>query len=272
MEIDFTAIAASCEAHWKLGNRCGIPRNFLQVSDTLAAKFTDLSERESLEREYGWLEYCRPLVDLKLVVVPQPRGPLITYGQLIILIMDFIGGQAVEDRLKDKRKLSDGDASRIVDAYLALRQAITPKGDKLCPTGSWYLQGHIFKPFGDGGLTKSSYTELKAYMEDRLTQACDGNKVVLPQDERVWIHGDLSPSNIKLLSDGRVAILDLGVAFFGPSDWEAFALRVSGYEVEFVLPMVRAFDRKGLGLREDRQAMYETFMYWHAQKGCSVAR
>lgn len=92
MVIDFTAIAASCEAHWKLGNQPGIPRNFLQISDTQAAKFTSLSGKESIEREYGWLECCRTLADSELVVVPKPLGPLITHGQLIILVMDFIGG------------------------------------------------------------------------------------------------------------------------------------------------------------------------------------
>ncbi|KIJ25187.1 hypothetical protein M422DRAFT_273862 [Sphaerobolus stellatus SS14] len=111
-------------------------------------------------------------------------------------------------------------------------------------------------------------------MGDHLMQANDSNETALPEDGIVWTHGDLVLSNIKLLGSDCVAFLDLGTAFFGPQDWDVFALRTSeyGYEVEFKVPMVKAFDRKGLQLREDRQAMYETFMLWHAKKGGAVAR
>jgi len=72
------------------------------------------------------------------------------------------------------------------------------------PSGSWYLKGHIFKPFGDGGLAKSSRAKFNAYMDDRLTHAHDGDETTLPRDEIVWHHGDLSPLNVKLLDDGRM--------------------------------------------------------------------
>lgn len=45
-----------------------------------------LSEEEGLRREYARLEYCTPLVDDKLIVLPKPHGPLIIHGQLTILV------------------------------------------------------------------------------------------------------------------------------------------------------------------------------------------
>ncbi len=117
--------------------RPGIRRNFLQKSNTQAAKFLILGDKAELEREYDWLEYCKPLIDPELVVLPKPHGPLITHGKLIILVMGFIGGIEVEDKLKNGQTLSDVDAGRIVDAYLALRHVVKPKGDELCPTRSF---------------------------------------------------------------------------------------------------------------------------------------
>ncbi|KIJ54383.1 hypothetical protein M422DRAFT_241626 [Sphaerobolus stellatus SS14] len=103
-------------------------------------------------------------------------------------------------------------------------------------------------------------------MDDHLMQANDSNETALPEDGIVWTQS--------FLAAAASHFLNLGTAFFGPQDWDVFALRTSeyGYEVEFKVPMVRAFDRKGLQLREDRQAMYETFMLWHAKKGGAVAR
>lgn len=77
-------------------------------------------QKKRLRREYAWLEHCKLLVEDKLVVLPKPHGPLITHGQLTILVMDFIGGATVDDMLIDGPKLSDEDASRTCDAYLAL--------------------------------------------------------------------------------------------------------------------------------------------------------
>lgn len=93
-------------------------------------------EEERLKLEYAWLEYCIPLFDGKLVVLPK-----LAHGQLTILVMDFIGGTT-----------GDHNVGRICEAFLALHRAIKPKTDELCPSGSWYLKGHIFKPCGDGGL------------------------------------------------------------------------------------------------------------------------
>lgn len=186
--------------------------------------------------------------------------------------MDCIGGPAVDDMLKDGKMLSDGDASRICDAYLALRCAIKPKTDELCPTGSLYLKGRIFKPFGDGGLVKSSRTEFNSYMDDRLTQAYDDEKTILPRDEIAWNHGDISPFNIKLQDDGRVAFYDFDMAIWCPPDWDLFALLASSYDHEFVAPMKAAFLKKGHELREDCKEMYKRFMFCHARMGNPVAR
>lgn len=209
MALDTETIKSLCEKHWNLGSQPDIPKNFLQLSETQAAKIGDLIYGDDLRHEYAWLEYCAPLVDDKLVVLPKPHGPLITHGHLSILVMDFIGGVAVDDMLKDGQELSNDDASRICDAYLALRRAIKPKTDELCPSGSWCLTGHIFKPYGEGGVVKSSREEFHSYMDDRLTRAYDGDKTMFPRDEIVWNHGDLSPSNLKLLDDGRIGFYDL---------------------------------------------------------------
>jgi aminoglycoside phosphotransferase (APT) family kinase protein len=109
-------------------------------------------------------------------------------------------------------------------------------------------------------------------MHDRLTKAYDGNETALPRDEIAWNHGDLSPFNLKLLDDGRVAFIDLAMAFWGPPDWDLFALFICSYDRGFVEPLERAFHEKGLRLREDRKEMYLRFMIWHAQKGNAVAR
>ena len=271
MAVETDTIKGVCEKHWNLGNRPGIPRNFVQLSETQAAKIAGELDKAALECEHAWLNYLASLIDHTLVVLPRPHGPLITHGELTILVMDFIGGVAVEDLVKDGQTLSDYDATRICDAYLALR-AIKPKTDELCPSQSWHLKGHIFKPFGDGGLVKSSRAEFNAYMDDRLTQAHDGNVTILPRDEIVLNHGDLSPYNIKLLDDGRVAFYDLVMALWGPRDWDLFALDASSYDYGFVEPLQRAFHEKGLELRQDRKDMYYRFMLWHARKGNSVAR
>lgn len=276
MALDVPTIISMCEAHWNQdwnrSNRPGLYRNFLRLSHTLGAKIAGMLDREALKREYDWLEHCRPLVDSAVVVLPKPHGPLITHDELTILVMDYIEGVAVEDLVRDGKELSDNDADRISDAYIALRCALKPEADKLCPTGEWELRGRIFQPDGDGGLIMASRTEFNAYMDDRLTLAHDGRETKLPYDEVAWNNGDLSPQDIRLLDGKRVAFLDQGDALWGPYDWDAFALHFSPYDSGFVVPLLRAFDRKGITLQKDRQALYEKFMIWHAKMGGSVAR
>lgn len=74
--FDTEAIKTLCEEHWNLGNRPVIPRNFVQLSETQAAKIIGWGEEEELRREHGWLKYCTPLVvNDKLVVLPKPHNP-----------------------------------------------------------------------------------------------------------------------------------------------------------------------------------------------------
>lgn len=272
MSVNIAAISAACEAHWQRGDQLSIPRNYLRLSDGHAAKFISVEAKEELEREYSWLNYCASVVDTSCVVLPRPLGPLITTPQLVIMVMDYIGGETAEDRIMNGQELSDEDADKVADAYFYLRRAVKPKGDELCPSGSWQLRGHIFKPFGDGDTSKSSRTEFELYMNDRLTQACDGNETKLPKAEAAYVNGDLSPMDVKFLSDGRVALLDHGTAFFGPDDWDFFALLISGYDVKFVQPMLRSLERKGLRIQDDRLRLYEKFMFWHARFGGPTIR
>jgi hypothetical protein len=275
MDVDTATISAMCEAHWNLGDRLfdsDIPRNFLRISESLCAKFTDVYDKYELECEYGWLEYFRTRVDSTRVVIPRPVGPLILTERLVILVMEYINGEPVEDRMKSEKGFSDHDADKIAEAYTYLRSVIKPKADELCPTGAWLLQGHIFMPFGEGGLVRSTQSQLKAYFDDRLTRAYDNVPTTLPWTDYLYAHGDLSPWNIMFLDDGRVAFLDQGVALFGPYDWDLVALYASRYDREFVRTMIGALKRKGLQLDNDRYEKYHEFMVWHRLLGGAFAR
>lgn len=122
-----------------------------------------------------------------------------------------------------------------------------PKGDELCPTGPRFLKGSIFQPFREGNLTKNSRTEFREYMNDRLKRADENKKMTFPELEAAYYnHGDLSPTNIKLLPDGRVAFFDQDAAVFASCDWDVFALRFSHYDGNFAKPLIGAFEQKGL--------------------------
>lgn len=55
--VDTDAIKASCKESWNLGNKSGIPWDFLQLSKTQPAKMRGLGEEEALKREYTGLKY-----------------------------------------------------------------------------------------------------------------------------------------------------------------------------------------------------------------------
>jgi hypothetical protein len=272
MHPDTATISAMCEAH--LGTRFGsdTPRNFLRISESLCAKFTGVYDKYEIEREYGWLEYFKTRVDPARVVIPRPIGPLILTEQLAILVMEYVDGEPVEVRMKSEKGFSDHDADKIAEAYTYLRSVIKPKADELCPTGAWPLQGYIFPPFGEGGLMKSTQSELKAYFDDRLTRAYDNVPTTLPWTDYLYAHGNLSPRSLRLLKDGRVAFLGQRMALFGPHDWDLMALAASGFDREFVRPIIEALKRKGLQLESDRFEKYREFLMWHGLLGRAFAR
>ena len=233
----------------------------------------DVLDKEELEREYAWLEYFQSVVDPKLVVLPRPLRPLITTERLVIVVMEFIDGTTAKAKIENCKLLSDVDADRITKAYLALQKAAKPMGDKLSPpsSGSWYLNGHIFSPYTDGELIKHSWTDFKAYMDDRLTKTNEGEAMTLPEGRRAYVNGGISPYDTIFTEDGRVAFLDHEMAFFAPYDWDIFAMHISPYAQEFTIPVIKALERQGLRMREDRKEIYEKFMRWHARCGLTTA-
>lgn len=48
-------------------------------------------------------------------------------------------------------------------------------------------------------------------MDDRLTRANDGEKTTLPYAIFVFSRGDISPTNTKMLHDGRIAFFEFGM-------------------------------------------------------------
>ncbi|TFK43941.1 kinase-like domain-containing protein [Crucibulum laeve] len=271
MSIDLKRIKEICREHWDNKDRSG-PRNFVPVSNTLAVKMARRSwGEEDLKYEHAWLEYMASNADSKRVVVPKPHGPVITHGDLNLLLMDFIHGDSIAMHLKDGHVLDKEVADKICDAYLALRE-IPPQPDKLCPTGWWPIRGRIFTPDNDGGLILESPLAFSEYMDDRLMQAHDGKTTALPQTEVVFNYGDLSPNSIIQLPDGRISIVDLGMALWGPTYWDLYALIICPYKEEFAAPMKKAFARRGLMIDPTTEEMLWKFTVWHFHLGNAVAR
>jgi hypothetical protein len=185
--------------------------------------------------------------------------------------MDFLPGPTVLENIEDGIPLSESDALKICDAYIALRE-IKPVGDELCPSGSWPIVGHVFFPDNEGGLTMNSRLEFNDYITNRLTRAHEGMVVTLPEaGEYTFNYGDLSPSNIKLLPDGRVGFCDMGMAFWGPPYWDMFALVASGYDMEFRKTLLDAFQVKGILLAEETKEKMWKLMIWHGLCGNAIA-
>ena len=273
MSLSATAmeeIKKRCREHWAKGDREGATRNFVPISSSLAVKIAGSWGRPQLQVEHAWIRYMAARVDPSKVVVPRPYA-LIEDDPLTYLLMDNIPGETIEERLQGRSVLSDVDANTVCDAYLELR-TVAPEGDQIVPGRSWPVQGHLYKPDAEGSLTVQTRQDFLAYMDDRLTRANDGVKTILPRTKYVFNHGDISPTNVKRLPDGRIAFLDFGMAVWGPDYWDAFMLTVAPYELGFVSPMRNAFDRRGLTVDPQTcQLLYE-FMLWHGKVGKAVAR
>lgn len=59
MAVKIDTIKSLCEKHWNLGIRPGIPRNFVQLSETQAAKIAGAFDKAALECEHAWPQLLR---------------------------------------------------------------------------------------------------------------------------------------------------------------------------------------------------------------------
>lgn len=160
----------------------------------------------------------------------------------------------------------------ICNAYLTLR-TITPKGDEIYPgENSWPVCGQIYAMDNEAGLNVTSREQFNDYMDDRLTMAYGDKKTTLPRTKVVFCYGDLSPDNEKILPDGHIGFVDFGMALWGPEYWDAFVLTIASYSDDFLGPMIKTFERRGLRVAPTVAQQLNEFMIWHSIYGKAVAR
>lgn len=88
----------------------------------------------------------------------------------------------------------------------------------------------------------------------------------------MFCYGDLSPDSEKILPVGRIAFVDFGMSFWGPQFWEAFVLTIAPYSTDFLDPMLKAFERRGLRIEPKVGQQLNEFRTWHSVYGKAVAR
>lgn len=92
----------------------------------------------------------------------------------------------------------------------------------------------------------TSREQFNTYMDDRLTMAHGNKKTTLSRTKVMFCYGDLSPDNERILPDGRIRFVEFGMALWGPEFWDAFVLTIAPYSTDFLGPMLKAFERRGL--------------------------
>ena len=213
------------------------------------------SSSVNLEAEHAWLTYLQPLVNTKRVVIPEPIGPVVHDDSRSCMYLRVIPGQTLEQWIEKNGPLTDEIARRIADAYMALREAGAPdiRNDYLIPGGlEWYVKGHAFNQDNEAECQLSTFTEFKNMMNERFRVGV-GPKAALPAAPRAFAHGDLSPTNILLTEDNRIAIIDFGFSAWLPEYWDAYMLSTEPYwrPEGFLEPIRKALKEKGIWLHED---------------------
>ena len=222
----------------------------------------------ALQAELAWLLYLRARVSTDRVVLPEPIGSVVEDDGMFCLYLRVIPGQTLKQWIEKHGPLSDELARRIAAAYMALREAGAPdnRNDYLIPGGlEWNVRGHAFNEDNDAECRLSTHTEFKAMMNERFRIGV-GIKAALPAAPRAFAHGDLSPTNILLTEDNRIAIIDFGYSAWLPEYWDAFMLSTGAYTRPkgFLEPMRKALKERGIWLHsdDDTRLLMESFFRW----------
>lgn len=187
--------------------------------------------------------------------------------------MDYVPGQTVAQYLQTTNGIfDDRTADDICNAYLALH-TITPKGDDIYPgEKSWPVCGHIYSMDNEAGVNVTSREQFNTYMNDRLIMAHGNKKTTLSRTKVVFCYGYLSPDDEKILLDGRIGFVDIGMALWGPEFWDAFVLTIAPYSIDFLGPMLEAFEKRGLRVEPTVAQQPNELRTWHRVYRKAVAR
>jgi serine/threonine protein kinase len=224
--------------------------------------------KEALEAEHAWLTYLRSNVDRTKVELPLPLGPVVEESWRYCLFLRVIEGYTLEQWIEAKGPLSEEIADNVADAYLALR-AVPPTGDDHAVPGGleWPVVGHVFGWDNEAEYTVSKRSQFYAMMDERFRAATGGN-VKLPRTKVAFAHGDISPTNILLTSNHRIAFLDFGMSAWLPDYWDAYNLTRNQYHKPpgFLDPIRKAFAKKGISIDDNTRILLQIFDNWSSSQ------
>lgn len=232
--------------------------------------------KEGLEAERAWMLHLRSRADPTKVVLPQPIGPIVQEGEFFCLYMIVIPGQTLEQWIANNGGLTEELARKVADAYLALRAVPVSPSDHLIPGGlPWPVMGQMFNEDNEAEYVASSRSDFSVMMDERLRVAV-GPKAKLPRAGFQFAHGDISPTNILLTPNDRIAFVDFGMSAWLPEYWDAFNLTLDNYAHPpgFLGPIRKAFAEKGITMNDDHiQIQLRFFAAWSkSQKGRQYLR
>jgi len=227
----------------------------------------------ALEAERAWLTYLRSNVDRAKVELPLPLGPVVEESGFCCLFLRVIEGYTLEQWIEAKGSLSEEIADNVADAYLALR-AVPPTGDDhVVPLGlKWPVTGQVFGWDNEAEYVVSKRSQFYAMMDERVRIAACGDVNELPRRKIAFAHGDISPTNILLTSNHRIAFLDFEMSAWLPDYWDAYNLTRNQYAnpPRFLDPIRKVFAKKGIWIddNDDTRILLQEFDNWStSQRG-----
>jgi Phosphotransferase enzyme family len=226
--------------------------------------------RQGLEAERAWLTYLRSYADPTKVELPLPIGPVVEDSGFYCLYLRVIRGHTLEQWIEAKGSLSEEIADAVTDAYLALRAVPLTGDDHVVPWGlEWPVMGQVFTTDNEAEYVVSKRSQFYAMMDERFRIAMGGD-VKLPRRKAAFAHGDISPTNILLTSNHRIAILDFGMSAWLPEYWDAYNLTRDRYAPGFLGPIRKAFAKKGIWMGDNdndpTRKLLEIFDSWSKSK------
>lgn len=132
------------------------------------------------------------------------------------MFLEVISGQTLQEWIETDGTLSVELATKVADAYIALRAVPTEPKDHIIPGGlEWPVMGQIYNHENEADCSVFSRSEFNVMMDERFLVAL-GLGVKFAGAEVKFAHGDISPYNILVTPDNRIAFLDFGTSAWLP--------------------------------------------------------
>jgi hypothetical protein len=261
---------------WLKSNRENGPRNYFSWDKGRIIGKVSFSQA-SLIAEHAWLSYLHSQVDRTRVEIPHPIGSVVEDSGYFCLYLKVIPGQTLVQWINVNGTLTDELARKVTDAYVALRAIPPSPNQHIIPGGlEWPVMGQIFNEDNDAECVVSTRNQFYEMMDERFRVAI-GPHAKLPRANIAFSHGDISPTNVILTPDNRIAFLDFGMSAWLPEYWDAYNLSRDQYITTpgFLDPIRKAFAAKGVWMDDNdpTRSLLQLFDSWSkSEKGRQYLR